>query len=91
MLTARVPYPFPCNHSRADYDSAGLTAQVPLSPGDPSGGGCLCFALPSGELLVPDRIPGVPIAHHGDVAHGVTRLERGVRYGLYAIVARADA
>ena len=91
VLRVRKAPPFPSPRPRADYDSAGLTAQVPLSPGDPSGGGSLCFALPTGELLVPGRFPGVPVAHHGDVAHGVTRLERGVRYGLYAIVARADA
>jgi len=29
-----------------------------------------------------------PTCHHGDVVHGVTRLERGTRYGLYALLAR---
>ena len=85
----RVFYP---PHS-ADFDSAGLTAQIPLSPGESSGGGSLCFALPTGEMLMPTRTPGVPLAHHGDVAHGVTRLKRvsgRIRYVLYAIVARAD-
>ena len=73
-----------------DYDTAGLTAQVPLSDGNAEGGGILCYALPTGEMLMPSRKVGVPVAHHGDVAHAVTRLTRGVRYGLYALVARTD-
>jgi serine/threonine protein kinase len=68
----------------------GLTAQIPLG-GANTAGGKTVFALPSGELLVPARAPGRLLAHHGDVAHGVTALEKGVRYGLYALVARADA
>ena len=49
------------------------------------------YALPCGQLLVPQRAAGRVLAHHGDVAQGVTQLEKGVRYGLYALVARADA
>ena len=39
----------------------------------------------------PKQEAGQVLAHHGDLAHGVTRLEKGVRIGLYALVARADA
>jgi len=70
-------------------DPTGLTAQVPL--GGETVGGKTVFALPCGRLLVPERAAGAVLAHHGDVAHGVTALEKGLRYGLYALVARADA
>jgi hypothetical protein len=72
-------------------DSAGLTAQAPLSASADTVGGQLLLALPSGALLAPQRRLGAVMAHHGDVAHGVTRLERGLRCGLYALVARGDA
>jgi hypothetical protein len=72
-------------------DRAGLTAQVPLSASADTVGGQLLLALPSGQLLAPERRLGAVMAHHGDVAHGVTQLERGLRCGLYALVARADA
>ena len=61
-------------------DPTGLTAQVPL--GGETTGGKTVFALPCGRLLVPERTAGAVLAHHGDVAHGVTQLEKGVRYGL---------
>ena len=54
-------------------------------------GGQPLYALPTGALLAPPRTCGVAVAHHGDVAHGVTRLLAGTRYGLYALVAREDA
>ena len=92
------------------YDSAGLTAQIPLgtvavddhgSGGSGGGGygsdkcsyegGRTVYALASGALLVPERVAGRVLAHHGDVAHGVTRLSAGVRYGFYALVSRAAA
>jgi ubiquitin len=73
------------------YDPTGLTVQIPLSGAADNVGGRTVYALPSGELLVPDRAAGRILAHHGDVAHGVTQLSAGVRYGFYALVARADA
>jgi hypothetical protein len=88
------------------YDSAGLTAQIPLGVVDidrdygdqneaandtRAQGGRTVYALPSGALLVPERVAGSVLAHHGDVAHGVTRLGAGVRYGFYALVSRAAA
>jgi hypothetical protein len=73
------------------YDSAGLTAQVPLDGSGASVGGQTLYALPCGQLLAPRRVFGRAVAHHGDVAHGVTRLLQGTRYGLYALAAREDA
>ncbi len=73
------------------YDPTGLTVQIALSGGADNVGGRTVYALPRGELLVPERAAGRILAHHGDVAHGVTQLSAGVRYGLYALVARADA
>ncbi len=73
-------------------DSAGLTAVVPLE-GDAGAtvGGQPLYALSTGMLLAPRRTFGLAVAHHGDVAHGVTRLQTGTRYALYALVAREDA
>jgi len=68
-------------------DAAGATAQVPLGDARAEGG-ALVYALPCGELRAPARAPGVVLAHHGDVAHGVTRLARGRRYALFAVAAR---
>ena len=70
------------------YDKAGATAQVPLGGGGDAVGGRTLFALPCGRLLAPERVAGRVVAHHGDVAHGVTRHEAGTRYGLFALVAR---
>ena len=64
--------------------------QVPLS-GDDDGtcvGGHLAYAGADGTLLLPRRVAGAIIAHDGDVVHGVTRLDAGTRYGLYALRAR---
>ena len=68
-------------------DTAGATVQVPL--GDVGCvGGKLVYVLPDGVVVSPPRSPGVGLAHHGDVVHGVTRLVGGVRYGLFALVGR---
>ena len=72
------------------YDTTGLTAQIPLNFDDTIVGGRIVFALPNGELLAPSRKPGCVIAHHGDVAHGVTQHMKGTRYGLFALVSRLD-
>jgi len=50
------------------------------------------YALPDGALLAPPRAPGRALAHHGDVAHGATRLRGagGVRYGLFALAPRDE-
>ena len=69
-------------------DAAGATVQVPLSGDEACEGGRLVFAEAGGALRSPARTPGVPLAHSGDQVHGVTRLLRGVRYGLFLLRAR---
>lgn len=79
-------------------DTAGATVQIPLSTLGGGEGGRVVYALPTGggkggdwELVIPPRTQGVPMAHHGDVVHGVTALGVGVvRYGLFGILARED-
>ena len=73
------------------YDSAGATAHMALSLSNATMGGRTVFALPSGQLLAPEHCAGCVLAHHGDVAHGVTQLWQGTRYGLYALAPRSGA
>ena len=94
MVSARAEHVYIVHSASAQpfaYDPTGLTAQIPIGDGAATAGGRTVYALPSGELLVPERVAGRVLAHHGDVAHGVTQLTAGVRYGFYALVARADA
>ena len=70
------------------YDKAECTVQIPLSSS--VAGGRTVFALANGELLIPTRTPGYIVTHHGDVAHGVTKLMDGIRYGLFALIARRE-
>jgi len=75
------------------YDTAGLTAQIPLNDVCDENvvvGGSGIFALADGKLLTPTRAPGCVVAHHGDVAHGVTQHMNGIRYGLFCLVSRKD-
>jgi hypothetical protein len=46
------------------------------------------FLTSAGDVVQPHRVAGGILAHDGDVVHGVTRLEKGVRYGLYVLRAR---
>lgn len=69
-------------------DAAAATVQVPLSGDEACEGGKLVFAEAGGALRSPPRLPGVPLAHGGDEIHGVTRLLRGTRYGLFLLRAR---
>ena len=61
------------------------TLQVPLSADDECTGGRLIFAGSDGKVLEVERVRGAILAHGDCVVHGVTRLLRGVRYGLYAL------
>ena len=69
-------------------DRAARTVQVPLSGDDACVGGRLVVLGPDGRLHRPARRVGALLAHDGDVVHGVTRLDAGVRYGLFALRAR---
>jgi hypothetical protein len=70
-------------------DAAARTLCVPLSGTDDYVGGQLLFAgVGQAELGTPLRTPGGYIVHDGDVAHGVTKLVQGTRYGLFLLKAR---
>jgi hypothetical protein len=69
-------------------DRAARTVQVPLSGDDACVGGRLVVLGPDGRLHRPARRVGALLAHDGDVVHGVTRLDAGVRYGLFVLRAR---
>lgn len=64
-------------------DVAARTVQVPLMDDGTCVGGRLVYACGSGELLCVSRVRGCGIVHDGDVVHGVSALESGIRYGLY--------
>ena len=52
------------------------------------GGQLLLAELGKSALGVPKRTAGAWVAHDGDLAHAVTRLASGVRYGLFVLIAR---
>ena len=66
-------------------DAAGRTVQVPLTDDAECTGGHLLFAGQDGRIRRAHRRVGVPIAHDGTAVHGVTRLDAGLRYGLYLL------
>ena len=57
-------------------------AQVPLTDDGECEGGLLLFACSDGRLLHVQRRVGSIMAHDGDAVHGVTRLVKGIRYGV---------
>ena len=71
-------------------DHAARTVQVPLNHDSSCVGGRLLFAHTDGKLLLAQRKEGCILVHDGDVAHGVTRLIKGIRFGLYALRSRCD-
>jgi hypothetical protein len=71
-------------------DHAARTVQVPLNHDSSCVGGRLLFARTDGKLLMARRREGCILVHDGDVAHGVTRLIKGIRFGLFALRSRCD-
>jgi len=71
-------------------DHAARTVQVPLNHDSCCVGGRLLFACTDGKLLLAQRKQGHILVHDGDAAHGVTRLIKGVRFGLYALRSRGN-
>ena len=84
-----IPFHIDCKKETAmlSISSGGSrrTLQVPLSADGECTGGRLIFAGSDGKLLEVERVRGALLAHGSYVVHGVTRLLRGVRYGLYAL------
>ncbi len=58
------------------------TLQVPLNGEHEYDGGRLTFVTPEG-LVAPRRPAGSATVHDHRIAHGVTKLTDGVRYGLF--------
>jgi predicted 2-oxoglutarate/Fe(II)-dependent dioxygenase YbiX len=58
---------------------------VPLSDDDTCEGGLLLFVQANDTIVHPKRRAGTVLAHDGRLVHGVTKLVRGVRYGLFVL------
>ena len=63
-------------------DVSKRTLQVALNGEADYVGGRLIFAT-NGALYAPERPEGTVTIHHNDIAHGVSVLESGIRYGLF--------
>ena len=63
-------------------DVSKRTLQVALNGDDEYEGGRLVFAT-NGALIAPERPEGTVTIHQNDIAHGVSLLESGIRYGLF--------
>ena len=64
-------------------DYSRRTMQVALNGDEAYQGGRLVFATGQRGFVVPQRPAGSATVHCGDLAHGVTALTQGVRYGLF--------
>jgi len=71
-----------CINFHTDY--ALHTMQIPLNDDDEYSGGRLVY-LNSDGLHVPPRPAGSVTIHDNTIVHGVTLLEKGVRYGLFLL------
>lgn len=68
------------------FDSFSKTMGIALNDASEYSGSRLTFALPgTGELVQPERRAGTATIHTNRVAHGVTPLIDGVRYGLFLL------
>jgi len=58
--------------------------QVALNGEDEYEGGRLVY-LKDGEFQIPKRPAGSITIHENDIVHGVSKLVKGVRYGLFLL------
>jgi hypothetical protein len=65
-------------------DKSLQTMQVALNDDSSYEGGRLVFAC-EGKIVTPQRLAGCITVHDNSIAHGVTELKAGVRYGLFFI------
>ena len=65
-------------------DVSKRTLQVALNGDEDYEGGRLIFAT-NGALIAPERPEGTVTIHQNDIAHGVSLLESGIRYGLFLL------
>ena len=68
---------FHCDHSLQ-------TMQIPLNDENEYIGGKLCFVM-NEKLFYPKRLAGSATIHRNNIAHAVTTLRAGVRYGLFLL------
>ena len=76
-----------CEHGKCiqfHVDHSLRTMQIPLNDATEYQGGQLCYVMP-GELFFPKRMAGTATIHRNNIAHGVTTLVTGVRYGLFLL------
>ena len=76
-----------CEHGKCiqfHVDHSLRTMQIPLNDATEYQGGQLCYVMP-GELFFPKRMAGTATIHRNNIAHGVTTLVKGVRYGLFLL------
>ena len=95
-LAARFPIVAECSEVKLRRSAVGecinfhtdhslRTMQIPLNGDGDYEGGRLVYATKSG-LEFPSRPAGSATTHNNRIAHGVTTLARGVRYGLFFLV-----
>jgi len=66
-------------------DCAIKTLQAPLNGDNEYEGGKLVYATAGAGLQYPPRPAGSATLHDNTIAHGVTALTSGVRYGLFLL------
>ena len=67
-------------------DHARRTMQVALNGEAEYGGGKLVYATANAGVHQPSRPAGSATVHDNTIAHGVTRMTWGVRYGLFLVL-----
>lgn len=67
------------------FDTFSKTMGIALNDASEYGGSRLTFALPGVGLVAAKRRAGTATVHTNQVAHGVTPLTHGVRYGLFLL------
>lgn len=63
-------------------DVSAKTMQVSINDEKDYEGGRLIFAS-EGKIHIPTRNKGTVTVHNNKIVHGVSRLESGIRYGLF--------
>jgi len=72
-------------------EGAKHTVQIALNDDSEYDGGKLCFVTPGTtgaphlKLTVPKRRAGTITSHGARILHAVTKLHKGVRYGLFVV------
>jgi predicted 2-oxoglutarate/Fe(II)-dependent dioxygenase YbiX len=65
-------------------DFALKTLQLSLNSDEEYFGGCLVYAT-NGKIIQSKRNKGTVTIHNNKIVHGVTLLQKGIRYGLFML------